>query len=134
MKSDKMSRLCLSSSVQESESISVLPERSKLSSLFLSDIYLLLLPEVKPQNPTHIKHEVGQASGVTQKHLLCTIVCRQPVECVAKPHPGGTFPGAAVPLTLKLCLHEEQKAKVQSSSSFHHDGGRGRELSASLRC
>lgn len=69
----------------------------------------------------HIKHEVGQARGVM--HLFCAVVGTQSVESVENPHPGGTFPKAAVSLTLQLCLHVHQKAKALPPSTTM--GGQG---------
>lgn len=69
----------------------------------------------------HIKHEVGQARGGRRgggvTHLFCAVVGTQSVESVENPHPGGTFPKAAVSLTLQLCLHVDQKAKALPPST-----------------
>lgn len=73
----------------------------------------------------HIKHEVGQARGGGVTHLFCAVVGTQSVESLENPHPGGTFPKAAVSLTLQLCLHVDQKAKAlpPSTTTMRGSGG-----------
>lgn len=83
----------------------------------------------------HIKHEVGQARGGGVTHLFCAVVGTQSVESLENPHPGGTFPKAAVSLTLQLCLHVDQKAKALPPSTTTMGGWvGGRAGSCPLYC